>query len=197
MKGMPKEARMVIATSIHQSTQASTTMLWPKRGTAMSTMQFTMVASPIGIVPANMALQEALTLWHRLPCHYHGFYLHLCRCKECHAAQGFKPRLHLQRVGMMLAKWVWCALRRIAQHSPSIPGVHDVARYSNDHKQHEEERIEHEKSACNVLHSLELHPGLTAGMLVSKWRHPCRGVAETSRCAKLTTGMEQRAHGAV
>lgn len=59
MKGMPKEARMVIATSIHQSTQASTTMLWPKRGTAISTMQFTMVASAIGIVPANMALHRS------------------------------------------------------------------------------------------------------------------------------------------
>ena len=74
----------------------------------------------------------------------------------------------------MLADGVWCALRGITQHSPEHPGVHDVARHSNGHEQDEKEHIEQEECARDVLHSLELHPGLTAGTFFSKWRHPCR-----------------------
>ena len=97
MKGMPKEARMVIATSIHQSTQASTTMLWPKRGTAMSTMQFTMVASAIGMVPANMALHSSAPDWQSTPCDIHGSFCTYVSAKSAMhitaSSQGYTRRV--------------------------------------------------------------------------------------------------------
>ena len=74
----------------------------------------------------------------------------------------------------MQANEVWCALRGITQHPPEHPGVHDVARHSDGCKYYEEQRVEQEECACYVLHTLELHPGPTAGTIFIERPQQCR-----------------------